>query len=115
MELRHCPQVAMRSWRHLLVGVSLQNANVDQLRADIDRGLTGDKVEASDPAAAPLGTDEEAAGTPVPPHAIAAARKTERAQPHHTCRQEHGLGAAWILICFVLVLGAGIVSWTLWR
>jgi hypothetical protein len=30
----------------------------------IDRGLTGDKVPGFDPAAAPLGTDDEAAGTP---------------------------------------------------
>jgi hypothetical protein len=34
----------------------------DQLRSDIDRGLSGDKVDHSDPAAAPLGTDDEAAG-----------------------------------------------------
>ena len=34
------------------------------LRADIDRGRTRDKVNVNDPAAAPLGTDEEAAGTP---------------------------------------------------
>jgi hypothetical protein len=33
-----------------------------QLRAKIDRGETGDKVAASDPAAAPLGTDAEAGG-----------------------------------------------------
>jgi hypothetical protein len=39
-------------------------SNADQLRRDIDSGATGDKVRASDPAAAPLGTDEEAAGTP---------------------------------------------------
>lgn len=37
---------------------------VDRLRADIDRGLTGDKVAGSDPAAAPLGTDAEAGGAP---------------------------------------------------
>ncbi len=37
---------------------------VDALREAIDRGLTGDKVAGSDPAAAPLGTDAEAAGTP---------------------------------------------------
>ncbi|MGD9617958.1 MAG: hypothetical protein AB7W06_21600, partial [Alphaproteobacteria bacterium] len=30
----------------------------------IDRGLTGDKVPGFDPAAAPLGTDDEAAGAP---------------------------------------------------
>jgi len=38
---------------------------VAQIRADIDGGRTGDKVAAIDHAAAPLGTDEEAAGTPV--------------------------------------------------
>ena len=37
---------------------------VDRLRADIDRGLTGDKVAGCDPAAAPLGTDAEAGGAP---------------------------------------------------
>lgn len=36
--------------------------NVDALRARIDRGDTHDKVAAEDPAAAPLGTDAEAAG-----------------------------------------------------
>ncbi len=35
-----------------------------QLRDDIDRRLTGEKVAAKDPAAVPLGTDDEAAGTP---------------------------------------------------
>jgi hypothetical protein len=34
----------------------------DQLRADIDAGRTGEKVAHPDPAAAPLGTDDEAAG-----------------------------------------------------
>jgi hypothetical protein len=33
-----------------------------QLRDDIDSGRTGDKAAAIDPAAAPLGTDDEAAG-----------------------------------------------------
>ena len=37
---------------------------VDRLRADIDSGTTGDKLPASDPAAAPLGTDAEAGGVP---------------------------------------------------
>ena len=40
--------------------------NVSRLRADIDSGKTGDKSPGHDPAAAPLGTDDEAAGTPVP-------------------------------------------------
>lgn len=34
----------------------------EQLRADIDSGAKGEKVSHSDPAAAPLGTDDEAAG-----------------------------------------------------
>ena len=34
-----------------------------RLRSDIDSGRTGDKVRAPDPAAAPLGTDAEAAET----------------------------------------------------
>lgn len=34
----------------------------EELRHDIDSGRTGDKASASDPAAAPLGTDDEAAG-----------------------------------------------------
>ncbi|WP_428028996.1 hypothetical protein [Ancylobacter sp.] len=36
----------------------------DHLRNEIDAGKTRDKVPFSDPAAAPLGTDDEAAGTP---------------------------------------------------
>lgn len=43
-----------------------------RLRARIDRGGAADKVAAADPAAAPLGTDAEAAGHP--PSAAEAAR-----------------------------------------
>lgn len=42
-----------------------QTANVDQLREGIDSGHAADKVAYPDPATAPLGTDDEAAGTPV--------------------------------------------------
>jgi hypothetical protein len=38
--------------------------NTEQLRNAIDTGKTGEKVAFPDPAAAPLGTDDEAAGTP---------------------------------------------------
>ena len=48
-----------------------------QLRADIDSGRTGDKVAAIDHAAAPLGTDEEAAGTPVAAEIVARVREYE--------------------------------------
>ncbi|MFN3207972.1 MAG: hypothetical protein ACE369_03035 [Roseovarius sp.] len=39
-------------------------AGAARLRDRIDRGAGGDKVAFQDPAAAPLGTDDEAAGTP---------------------------------------------------
>jgi succinate dehydrogenase / fumarate reductase cytochrome b subunit len=46
---------------------------VQRLRAAIDAGRTGDKVAFPDPAASPLGTDDEAAGKPDTPPRVAAA------------------------------------------
>lgn len=48
-----------------------------KLKHDIDRGRGGDKVNAIDPAAAPLGTDEEAAGAAPPVDAVAQAYNNE--------------------------------------
>lgn len=45
--------------------------NVDQMRAEIDSGRTGEKVPFPDPAAAPLGTDAEAGGHPPQPAEVA--------------------------------------------
>lgn len=53
--------------------------NVEQLRRDIDTGRTGDKLDYGDPAAAPLGADEEAAGTPVRSEAVRTAGERETA------------------------------------
>lgn len=39
-----------------------QVPTTDQIRNAIDSGMTGEKVEFPDPAAAPLGTDAEAGG-----------------------------------------------------
>jgi hypothetical protein len=52
-----------------------------QLRDDIQSGRTGDKVPGFDPAAAPLGADDEAGGTPPLPREIAQARAQETAGP----------------------------------
>ena len=41
-----------------------------KLKHDIDRGRGGDKVDVIDPAVAPLGTDDEAAGQPPSPAEI---------------------------------------------
>lgn len=51
--------------------------NTAQLHGDINKGRTGDKVAGFDPAAAPLGTDEEAAGTPPSPAEVRRARRQE--------------------------------------
>ena len=48
-----------------------------QLKADIDSGRTGDKFAVGDPGLSPLGTDDEAAGTPESPERIHAARAQE--------------------------------------
>ena len=75
-------------------------------------GRTGDKVAFPDPAAAPLGTDEEAAGTPVSPHAAALARSLETARPHPgpPGRRAVGAGYAWTMIAFVATVAAAIVG-----
>ena len=52
--------------------------NTSRLRADIDAGKTGDKTPGEDPAAAPLGTDEEAAGTAIDPALAERVRRGER-------------------------------------
>ena len=49
-----------------------------QLKGDIDSGQTGDKNPVFDPGLAPLGTDDEAAGTPPSAARIALARRYER-------------------------------------
>jgi hypothetical protein len=50
-----------------------------QLKHDIDCGLTGDRSGGFDPAAAPLGTDDEAAGVTLSPELIAQTRAQARA------------------------------------
>lgn len=87
-----------------------KRSTADQLRRDIDRGRTGDKVSWSDPASAPLGTDEEAAGTRLGPGEVDAARRAEHRGPDHP-RSDAGLGYAWVLVGFILALFAGMLGW----
>lgn len=49
----------------------------ETLRRDLDSGRGRDKLAAPDPAAAPLGTDDEAAGTPISPEQARLARSEE--------------------------------------
>lgn len=54
-------------------------AAASRLRARIDQGRTGDKVAFPDPAAAPLGVDDEAAGAVSDPAAIEASSRRQQA------------------------------------
>ncbi len=89
------------------------HATTDQLRAEIDRGATGSKVPASDPATAPLGTDEEAAGVPPSGGAVDEAIRAETSGATSPPPRQRGLGAAWILAGIILVLGIAMLAATL--
>jgi hypothetical protein len=92
------------------------SATTEQLRRDIDRGLTGDKIPVEDPAAAPLGTDDEAAGTPPTRDEVRDARRREGVGRPPDTSLERGpqtpdpkaprsLSVVWtVTIAFVLLL-----------
>jgi hypothetical protein len=95
----------------------------DQLRDEIDSGATHDKVAQSDPAAAPLGTDDEAAGTPPTADQVAVARRHETArrvpdpspadQPPMQAGMAPSRGFVWAIISVVIIFAViGIAfSW----
>jgi hypothetical protein len=87
------------------------HSTTEQLRHDIDSGRTGDKIDWPDPAAAPLGTDAEAGGAPPSHDEVALARWTEGAGTSHVLSHWRGLGAAWILIGFIILLGVALLSY----
>ncbi|AJE49044.1 hypothetical protein [Celeribacter indicus] len=96
-------------------------AAVDRLRDDIDRGGTGDKVAFVDPAAAPLGTDDEAAGhSPTAEEAVVAAGH-ERARPAErgdkaTPADLASGSASWgsiFLVCVVVAVIVAIIAWAI--
>ena len=97
---------------HLRESDMTRGGTVEQLRNDIDAGRTGDKIDWPDPAAVPLGADEEAAGTPPDPWAVETARTIELSRPCKSIAYR-GVGAAWLLMTFAAALGAGLVSWIL--
>lgn len=92
----------------------MNGSTISQLRYDIDSGRTGDKIDWPDPAAVPLGTDEEAAGTPPDAWAVETARRFEVSRPCKSISRRD-VGAAWLLIVFAAALGAGLVAWILWQ
>ena len=91
-----------------------------QLKADINSGATGDKVGAFDPGLSPLGTDDEAAGTPPSAKRVNMARHFEKVRrwsnggrankPSHEWRDvgAYSFIGAVTLIGVILVVG---VAW----
>jgi len=91
----------------------------DSLRADIDRGLTGDKIPGSDPAAAPLGTDAEAAGAPPTRREVDLEVRSRTARPHQDGPEgarTRGWRINWVaaaclgVAVVALLVGLGIVD-----
>jgi hypothetical protein len=91
-------------------GGSPSGGTVSQLRNDMDRSRTGEKVDRRD-LAAPLGTDEEAAGTRPSPAAVNAARRRERGRPAVARSERRHPRASWVQVAIVAVLIAAAVGW----
>jgi len=65
-----------------------------------------------DPAAAPLGTDDEAAGTPAAADAVARARRSERlSRPRRATGAGVGTGALVAIVLCALSVGALVLGW----
>lgn len=77
-----------------------------RLKDDIDSGRTEDKVAFFDPAASPLGTDDEAAGTTPSAERIAVAEETEADPIRYSDPQQKGGWSVYLLIGIAIALGA---------
>jgi hypothetical protein len=92
-----------------------------ELRKRIDRGETGDKVAGFDPAAAPLGTDEEAAGTPTvgitAPEGVSHPHSSLTPAPQDSIAPDANpakpRGTVWWAVVALAILA--VVIWLLWR
>jgi hypothetical protein len=90
-----------------------------QLKADIDAGRTGDKVNNADPGLSALGTDDEAAGHPPTAERIQLARNLELKQGRQAgepLRDTRRMGpSVWIMLAVVVAIAASIIGFVLMR
>jgi hypothetical protein len=77
--------------------------NAARLRSAIDSGQTGDKVPGADPAAAPLGTDEEASRVAPSSSSVSEALRNE-VQKETPPRAENRL-TRWAYMLGIVVIG----------
>jgi hypothetical protein len=85
----------------------------EKLRADVDRGQTGEKVAFPDPAAVPLGADAEAAGAPPSALELRKEAAARPAVPHDSSGWENGGVALYVIIICLIALvigGAGLLA-----
>lgn len=93
--------------------------NPERLRDAIDQGRTADKVAVADPAAAPLGTDDEASGHPATKGDVELALRQETApsiasevavrRPDLFGRRSAPLLLAMVIVGLVLIGATGVV------
>jgi hypothetical protein len=88
-----------------------RSSDVVRLRGNMDRGRTGDMIENPDPAAAPLGTDDETAGALETLERLgAAARQPPPGRPDEppaaSQRRQNGLPKTMVLFFVVVAIVA---------
>ena len=85
----------------------MPNPTTDQLRDDIDKGRTGEKIAMPDPATVPLGTDAEAGGSPPTPQE----RKLEEAvKPRAPKGESAPLPGGMVYLLLVLFLAVALMA-----
>jgi hypothetical protein len=82
---------------------------VEILRDDIDKGRAQDKVRHQDPAAVPLGADEEAAGTPPSDGSIQLAHRNEVSGPAKST-EDGGAPLYLAIVAIVIVVLGGAAA-----
>jgi hypothetical protein len=93
------------SWRNAMA----EKPTVSKLREDIDRGRAGSKIDAPDPAAAPLGTDDEAAGSPNRPDVVVLAHSREiGSSPAATTINKPDAGR-WIYLAVIAIFAVLLI------
>jgi hypothetical protein len=85
----------------------------ERLRKDIDAGRAGSKVDYPDPAAAPLGTDDEAAGTPSTQKQIRSAHQQEVSSSPVQTKQELDAGV-YVYAVLMVVIVAALCAIAIW-
>jgi hypothetical protein len=104
----------MAGWADIMNEAPRPSSAASQLRRDIDSGRTGDKIAHPDPAASPLGTDDEAGGAPIDRKALAKARAQETGRDVPKGRPDATGPWVWAIVgavALVMAAAAAAVYW----